>query len=208
MAHSRAAKKRRKLRVARMILEGLSNEDIITEVKGINIYEVTGMRGFLSSGRGRKWAVDKGFVEAPAKATLTPQAEKEGKQIEGPSTTSTASPEKPQVITDPTETPSSPQFQPIQKAVPSKPLKATQTPALPRTRVSEEVVEVEVMGVPRKMKVSAETLLWYSWFLEGRLPIQKKPFEGSLGDFFDFVVRDFFHSRGCQFVVRFEKEVA
>lgn len=208
MAHSRAAKKRRKLRVARMILEGLSNEDIITEVKGTNIYEVTGMRGFLRSERGRKWAVDKGFVKAPAKAPLTPQAEKQGKEIKAPSTTSTGTSEKDQVIREPSQTPRNIQSEPLQKAVPSEPLEPPETPALPRTKVSEEVVEVEVMGVPRKIKVTPETLLWYSWFVEGKLPIQKKPFEGSLGDFFDLCVRDFFHSRNCQFVVRFEREVA
>jgi len=223
---SRTAKKKRNIRIARLILDNATNEQILKEVNGANIYDVTGMRGFLTSARGRKWAVEKGFVEpkpsTPSTPSLTPQPTEEVKEPSTP----LPSPEQhgKDNVPEPIPSPASPSTaQPIQKAVPREPLREKgvpqdkphververeEAPEPSRTRVSEEVVEVEVLGVPRKLKVSAETLLWYSWFLDGKLPIQKKPFEGSLGDFFDLCVKDFFHSRGVQFVVRFEREVA
>jgi len=72
----------------------------------------------------------------------------------------------------------------------------------------EEVTELEVAGIPRKIRIGPKTLMFYEFFRAGKIPGQKRPFDGNLGEFFDWVVDRYFTKFvGCDFVLRYEQEI-
>jgi len=63
-ARSRTAKKRVNVVAARMLLEGKPVEEV-ERATGLRMFDVEGMKGWLQSEAGKKWAVQKGLVKPP-----------------------------------------------------------------------------------------------------------------------------------------------
>ena len=135
---SRKAKKRLNVIAARRILEGKSDEEIMKET-GLNVFEVTGVRGILRTQRGRNWAKKHDLpIEEPPGESVPPRV-----ASEEPSEGVEASLEKPRDETMTSRTGS-------RQALPLAP--------------EEVILEVEGIPVGRRIRLSPKNLMFYDWF--------------------------------------------
>jgi hypothetical protein len=203
----RKYRKKRNLKVAEMILQGKSDKEILESIRGLDPHELAGMKGFLRKPAGIKWAYEKGLIdeqkasqllkerglELPSKQPLEPQHPSKGSseaKVEASAAANLSGEGKPP-MNPPNQTPTT---------HPSPPSRIVST---------EEVAAIEVEGIPRKIRISPKTLMFYQFFREGKIPGQQKPFDGDLGAFFDWVVNRYFTKFvGCDFVLRYEEEIA
>jgi hypothetical protein len=200
---SKQYRKKRNIKVAQMILEGKTDKEILEAVQGLHPSELAGMKGFLRKPKGIEWALQKGLIdEQKAKQLL------QGRSSSPPSTPSQTQGSSMQ---ESLGTPNIQVRNPHGSEPLQQPLNPPSTPPSPPPRVvaTEEVAAVEVEGIPRKIKIGPKTLMFYQFFREGKIPGQQKPFEGDLGQFFDWVVNRYFTKFvGVDFVLRYEEEVA
>jgi hypothetical protein len=223
----RKYRKKRNLKVAQMILEGKTDKEIMETIRGLDPTELSGMKGFLRKPAGIKWAYQKGLIdeeranqlfrerglEPPFKQPLEPKplskgpsegngetSDKGNVPLESHTANLLGGDSKPPASSQPSMN------QPMNPPTPTPPIPPSPPP---RVVATEEAAAVEVEGIPRKIRIGPKTLMFYQFFREGKIPGQQKPFEGDLGQFFDWVVNRYFTKFvGCDFVLRYEEEVA
>lgn len=163
-----------------MILEGKRDDEIMKET-GLNVFEVTGVRGILRTKRGENWAKKHGLMEGPPSEAPSGDEKPGGEPLEAPSEGVEGPPE-----------------------VPPPRTKTSRTGGGVTRPLAPEEVIVEVEGIPsgRRIRLTAKNLMYYDWFRS------RYSYDGDLSDFINDAIEDFFKSRNWTIKVVKEETIA